>query len=335
MNASRDHDKLKQKMNSILYRLDYLEKQQTQLMEKIRKDMKARANDAEQKLSDYLNSADAKARFLTVFENISGWPTTLFEVLERQLRDVVQGWEDDNHVFANAFISPVQQFLEHHNCAKMQILNLEHDITGVAFSVINDPISLHVQTGKFFKLLFKLLAVVIKSILRNSFSPQKTIDKDISHVAKVFLDGVTDRKVFNSVVNEMLEKYLLCLEQIETQIPQMILANKTLYNKLLDREHSHKEIKEVYKPIMDDASALRGNLAVFGMREVRAADISNKELQWKEDTSSRLGCGMFATVYQGKMRRHGHEQTVALKVCNKPLDAKNASLVIAEEANLR
>ncbi|RMX59222.1 hypothetical protein pdam_00024847 [Pocillopora damicornis] len=61
----------------------------------------------------------------------------------------------------------------------------------------------------------------------------------------------------------------------------------------------------------------------------------NEELQWKDDPSSILGRGTFAYVYKGKMRRHGCEQKVAVKVCIKPLDVENASLLLSEEDSVR
>ena len=86
---------------------------------------------------------------------------------------------------------------------------------------------------------------------------------------------------------------------------------------------------------MAEASNIRGHLAVFALKEIRAIDIGSEKLNWKEDSSSRLGSGAFAIVYQGKMRRQGQEQIVALKVCSDVLDFKNASAIMAEVELLR
>ena len=48
-----------------------------------------------------------------------------------------------------------------------------------------------------------------------------------------------------------------------------------------------------------------------------------------------LGQGEFATVIEGKMKRHGEEQSVALKIWNESLDINNASHVLAEASLLR
>ena len=86
---------------------------------------------------------------------------------------------------------------------------------------------------------------------------------------------------------------------------------------------------------MDKASDIRGHLAVFAFQEIRVADFSSQELNWKEDMSCRLGCGAFATVYQGKIQRQGEEQLVALKVCSELLATTNASLIMTEVDLLR
>ena len=86
---------------------------------------------------------------------------------------------------------------------------------------------------------------------------------------------------------------------------------------------------------MVEASDIRGRLALFGIREAGVTDISDQELDWKDDGSSLLGCGMSGVVYQGNMRRHGVDQPVALKVCNEVLDAKNASRLMAGVELLR
>ena len=54
------------------------------------------------------------------------------------------------------------------------------------------------------------------------------------------------------------------------------------------------------QPLLNMASVLRGNLAVFGFNDVFGEDISRQTLDWQEDESHRLGCGAFAVVYKFK-----------------------------------
>jgi len=150
-----------------------------------------------------------------------------------------------------------------------------------------------------------------------------------------YLNDATNESVLNLFVKEQLKEAELCLKKIEARIPELIEADKMLCRQLVDVRSLQKEIIELYQPIMDEASDVRGHMAVFALKEIRAVDISSEELDWEEDMSSRLGAGAFATVYQGKMTRQGEEQPVALKVCSEVLDAKNASLVMAEVELLR
>ena len=125
MNATRDHKKVNKNMTTILYRLEVLERQQTQLIDRIRIDMTAQANEVETKLCEFLNSEDLGTQFIYRFY---GSAPSVSE-LDEELQVILQQWEDKNHVFANAFSLPLQRFLEQHNLAKMQILNLQRDIS--------------------------------------------------------------------------------------------------------------------------------------------------------------------------------------------------------------
>ena len=150
-----------------------------------------------------------------------------------------------------------------------------------------------------------------------------------------YLDDVTDETVLKLFVKDQLKEAKLCLKQIEARIPDLIEADKMLCRQLGDERRSQKEIKELYQPIISEASDIRGHLAVFALKEIGATDISSKELDWNEDMLSRIGCGAFASVYQGKVRRQRKEQIVALKICSEVLDSKNASLIMAEIELLR
>ena len=150
-----------------------------------------------------------------------------------------------------------------------------------------------------------------------------------------FLDEATNESVLRVFVEKQVNEAKLCLEQIGARIPELIEADKMLCIALGDVSCSQEEIKKVYQPIVDEASDIRGHLAVFALDSIRATDISGEELDWREEISSRLGCGVFATVYQGKMRWQREEKTVALKVCRQELDAHSASPIMAEVEILR
>ena len=150
-----------------------------------------------------------------------------------------------------------------------------------------------------------------------------------------YLDDAAKESVLKVFVENQVNEVKLCLEKIEGRIPELIEADKMLCKELGTEKLPHIEIQELYQPIIDEASDIRGHLAVFALNDIRAIDISSQELDWKEEVCSLLGCGAFATVYQGKMRRQGEEQTVALKVCRKELNTHNASFIMEEVELLR
>ena len=121
----------------------------------------------------------------------------------------------------------------------------------------------------------------------------------------------------------------------QARLPELIEADKLLCKQLCDETRLQREITELYKPIMDEGSHLRGRLAEFGFKEVRATDISADNLEWKEDVPSPVGCGALGVEYQAKMKRNKAYITVALKVYQSVLDAQNASHFMAEVQILR
>ena len=335
MNAGRDRKKVTNNMTTILHRLEVLERQQTQLIDRIRIGMTARANEVETKLCEFLNSEDLRRQFIYQF---SGSAPSISE-LDEELQVILQKWEDKNHVFANAFSLPLQRFLEQHDLAKMQILNLQRDISEVSMAT---PIYPHCKFSASVVFILDLFVERLgiyggMSVSLFEIDPitgkMKRCSNPPLRMKESFLQCVINGDAAKSMVNEMLKKHLKRLEQIGSQVPQMIQANKKLCEELRNNKQSHQEIIELYESIKNSAFAIRGHLAEFGLREACAH--CNEELQWKDDPSSILGHGTFASVYKGKMRRRGCEQKVAVKVCRKPLDVENASLIVEEMTLLR
>lgn len=97
----------------------------------------------------------------------------------------------------------------------------------------------------------------------------------------------------------------------------------------LGTRRSHEEIQESYQPFLNQALEIRGQLAFFGLKEIRGADISSVELEWKAEILLLLDQEEFATVIEGKMKRHSEEQNVALKISDEALDISNATHVLA------
>ena len=105
-----------------------------------------------------------------------------------------------------------------------------------------------------------------------------------------------------------------------------------LCQQLNDETRGKRQLLDLYQPLLNMASVLRGNLAI---KEVFGEEISRKTLDSQEDESHCLGCGAFGVVYKGTMTKHGRQQPVALKVYSEALHAMNACEILAEVEILR
>ena len=118
MNASRDRDKVIQKMGEIVNRVEAIEEQQSEVVADLYQYLRARTNVALQKFSEYLSSEQVKTRFTSwtldeVPSSEDAWEATenqIANVLSRRLREFIEYWEEDNKVFANTRAPLVQHF---------------------------------------------------------------------------------------------------------------------------------------------------------------------------------------------------------------------------------
>lgn len=366
MNASRDRDKVAKKMDKIVHRLSTIEREQSKVMEDLRKYLKTRVNGAVQKLSEYLKSDDVKAHFTSwnldqVPEVEVSWQVTennINKALQSRLREVIEHWEEDSQVFADARDSLLQHLQQRYDFVEEQLRNLQGNVTADDPNSVTegDPSAGGFSTAKKIAIgvtspiwvPLTLVALVIGAPVVGILAIKsrvedtrrlKRYEKDkcsfMAERSADYLDTAVDETVLKLFVKNQLKEAKLCLKQIEARIPELIQADKMLCNQLIDETRSHEEIQKSYQPLMNQAPDIRGRLAVFGLKEIRAVDISSEELEWEGDMSLLLGRGVSATVYEGKMRRHEREQCVALKICNKMLNINNASLIMAEVGLLR
>ena len=353
-------------MDSIIRRLSQIEKKETQMIEELRNHMEASVKSAVQELSEYLTSDDVKVRFTTwtldeVPKAEIPWEVTnsnITRVLQKRLREIIEHWEEDNHVFSDARESLVQHCQQRYNIVEGKLRNLQCAATNDDLD-IPEPISPKEGLTTLEKiaigvtspiwvpvsLVTLLIGVPLVGVLEiiNRLGDRSRLEKykrdKCAFMAKAsadYLDDAANESVLQVFVENQVNEAKLCLEKIEGRIPELIEADKMLCKELANVRLSQEEIKELYQPIKDEASDIRGHLAVSALNGIRVIDISSEELDWKEEVSSLLGRGTFAAVYQGKMRRQGEEeQTVALKVCRKQLDARNAILIMEEVELLR
>ena len=353
-------------MGEIRDRLMVIETQQSKVIEELNDYLEDRVDDAMRMLANYLSSGEVKFRFTfwtldEVPKVERSWEVTSNEVkkvLYRRLQEIIEQWEEHNQVFKSARESLVNHFLQRYQYVEEQLQHLQTAVTSdqvhvpqnvplneeltvgakvildVTSPICRSPILLPLGLGLGVFVSVIETAVVGVMAIKEKMEDRKNIRKyeadKCAYMAKLSaecLDKAKNEDFLKTLVREQVEDAKLCLKQIEARIPELIQADKMLCEQLIDETRSQGEIEETYQPIMNEGSKLRGQLAVFGFTEVCANEISSNELEWKEDASHRLGCGAFASVYKGTMRKRVADQPVpvALKVCKKALDETNAS----------
>ena len=279
------------------------------------------------------------------------------KALSRRLRDIIEQWEEDNKVFSTARESLLKHFQQRYNFVEEQLRNLQGvviaDNVGSLEASNKDgslTVAQKVVVGVTSPIWIplSLVALVIGApvvgimALTEKLQDKKklkTYNKDrcafMTKKSAEYLDKVNNEIVLRQFVKEQLGEAKLCLEGIKARIPELIQADKMLCEQLGDETREKKQLLDLYQPLLNMASVLRGNLAVFGFNDVFGEEISRTTLDWQEDESHRLGSGAFAVVYKGTLTRNGPNQPVALKVYNKELSAMNACEILAEVELLR
>lgn len=365
MHAYRDRDEVAKRMDSIIRRLNQIEGKATEMKDELRNHLEVRVKRAVHELSEYLKSEEVRARFNSwtldeVPKKGSSWEETnsnIAKVLKKRLQEIIEQWEEDNQVFSDARKSLFQHSQQWYNIVEGELRNLQCAVTNDELDVPESipPKDGLTTTEKVFigvtspiwvpvfllKVLIRAPVVGMVEVITKmkEIGRKREYETDecafMARTSAGYLDDATKESVLRLIVNDQMKEAALCLKKIEDRIPERIEADKMLCEDLSRVSNLRIKKQEFYQPIMDQASNIMGRLAVFVLKEIRAIDISSDELHWNEETSPCLGCGSFATVYQGQMRRQGEEQTVALKVCREELEERNASLILEEVERLR
>ena len=364
-NASKDRQEVLHKMTEIKQRLEAIETQQNKVMQELTEYLSRRVDSALTQLSKYLSSDDVRKRFTSwtlddAPKAETSWEATVNQImktLSRRLRDIIEEWEEDNKVFSNARESLLKHFQQRYNFVEEQLRNLHgvviadkvrgHEASNTE-SVLTVAQKVVVGVTSPIWIPLSLVAVVIGApvvgIMALTAKLQdkkklKTYKEGRCDIMKEwsaeYLQSVNNEIDLREFVNEQLRESKLCLQRIKARIPELIQADKMLCEQLIGETRGKKQLLDLYQPLLEIASVLRGNLAVFGFKEVFGEDISRKTLDWQEDKCHLLGGGAYAVVYKGTMTKHGRQQPVALKVYSEALHTMNACEILAEVELLR
>ena len=357
-------------MTKILQRLAAIETQQKKVMQELKEYLSKRVYRALTQLSKYLSTDNVRKRFTSWTLDDApkaemSWEATenqIMKTLSRRLRDIIEQWEEDNKVFSNVRESLLKHFQQRYNFVEEQLRNLQGVV--IADNDIADNVGSHGASNTDSSLTvaqkvvvgvtspiwipFSLVALVIGAPVVGIMALTEKLQDNkklkafkedrcafMTKESAKYLRFVNNSPVLLMFVKEQLREAALCLDRIKARIPELIQADKMLCQQLNDETRGKKQLLDLYQPLLNKASALRGNLAVFGFKEVFGEEISRKTLDWQEDESHRLGCGAFGVVYEGIMTKYGRKQPVALKVYSEALHAMNACEILAEVELLR
>lgn len=373
VSATRSHEELIKKMNAILHRLTRIQKNQNDVLVDLHKYLKNRIDSAVQRLLTYLASEDARERFASWTEEevpkVEGrqWEDVKTEItatLEKRLRKIIKKWEEENEVFADARKALIRRFEQGFHVVEAKLRNLQdavtadslvtqgsnHDHLAQESMTMAQKITIGITSPIWVPIgLFVLVVgapfVGIKNIKEklDDLIQIRKYENDkcgfMAEAAEDYLNATRNVDSLTLFVKEQLNQAEHCLKQIEARIPELIYADKMLYEKLKDRDLrvalSLEDINDLYGPSLASCFDIRGKLALFALKELKFIDISTEDLDLSEESWVHIGCDAFATLHQGKMKRDGHEQSVVIKVYKEVLGAKNASLIMEEVESLR
>ena len=366
-NSCKDREQVIERMKLITDRLQSIERQQSLVSTELKAYLKTKTDNAVSALSKYLKSSDVEKQFTSwtlddVPNTEESWEVTknyIQKALMKRLQETIETWEERNHVFSEACTSLIQYFQQRFNYVEGQLRNLESSVIaddaggqstsslasedfGLAKKVIigvTSPIWVPVGLVVLVVGVPVVGAVALKEKLED-WSKARQYKKDkrgfMAKASQEYLRDAAEEKHLKSFVVEQLKEAQVCLRQVLDRIPELIEADKMLCQQLRDETRSKKEVEDFYRPVHEWSLLLREKMAVFGIKEVRTMDINCDDLEWKDDRSSLLGTGAFASVYQGTLKLQGQEpMPVAVKVWNEELNDYSASSFLSETETLR
>lgn len=364
-NASRDRKSVEKKMEENDRSLDVLEKKHKETMKALRDCFDEQVNKSMWRLHEHLSSDEVVERFTsweTVPEEGSSWQETkrrLMSEISSRLTNVIAAWEEDKKVLKTAQSSLVNSFKKHYLEVMVKLRNLEDSIL-----VEDDPDIFaspytekerkkHTKT-RAFGLVFSaavFFSAAFWSPITAIFLPlswalffhsnlEELNDQWIfkgnkysfmAQMSKSFLKNFVQQQHLKPFVQHCFKNVQRCLDDLQNKLPKVIEECRDDCRDLKKDERSKSDILSTYSPILNDSRKHRSEVAIFGIEKILSVAILSDDIDWQKP----LGSGSFSIVYQGKLKRQGAEEKVALKELKKPLCDKNATEIAQEVYILR
>ena len=365
-NSSEDRKDVIDRMMFITNRLQSIERQQGTVSKELQSYLENKTDHAVSTLSRYLKSSEVIEQFsLWTLDDVpnteESWELTknyIQKALMKRLQEKIEEWEEKNHIFSDARASLIRYFQERFSYVEGQLRMLEGSVlAGDAVGSGSDPLAsddfsvaekviigvtspIWVPVGLVVLVVSVPVvgAIAVKEKLEN-WNKIRQYNKDkcafMAKASQEYLNEAAEEQHLKSYVMEQLKEAQVCLKQVLDRIPQLIEESKMLCQKLRDKNRSKKELKDFYKLLHEKSLQIRGEMALFRIKEVGIVDISCDDLEWQDHAP--LGRGAFATVYRGKLKIRGEDKPVdvALKEWKEELTRSTASSFLSEAEILR
>ena len=190
---------------------------------------------------------------------------------------------------------------------------------------------------------FFVLPVAGVRAIRNKLSEMKLLksyrenkEKTLTTMTQEILNTFIDKGALSRLIREQLQVVTANTETMLTAIPNIVLADRILIEKLQEeRNQSEVALAEQLLPMYQRCIEHQGKLDLFFAEKIRTYDVDFKDLDW-DPSRPPLASGSFGDVYSA-IWKNGNDNglPVAIKIRREALDQSNITELLVEEENLR
>ena len=356
-------DDLARKLALAIEKLAKIKHEHYESMKSLEEEFEIKKRDTVDKLSEYVSSDIFKIDVTSWSEDQcpqqeKSWEETekkIDETIKQRFIEEIEKWETENNIIAGARKSLYGKLTRQKNLLHMRIQNVEDYIVQDAAPVQNSD-----ETRSLYNwqkiligvlspiwapmaLVFGIFSLPFLSVIAIRNAVQAAGDKVSyknnmpSYMAKKseeFLHYCINQMIFHPFVLQQLQEINKDMVNAKHEITEIIAANKLYLWKLIEESALIEKDAKIYAHVCVNCSNIRGELSVFAIEDVWLSDISFKNLEW--EARALIYRGAFADVFKARMITTDEGWlNVSLKVCNKVLTTKNATILLAEEQTLR
>ena len=329
------------------------------------------ADDAVRVLSNHLQSCEVMEQFTSwTLDDIphagESWEVTehlIQDAFMKRLQTTITAWEEKNQILSYSCRSLVQlshqrfdktksllplRYLKNsvitdagasgsHTCQSSNDFSAAQKVMIGLTSPIWVPVGLAVLVGS---VPFMGIRRLKEKVTNWKCSRKYEKDKQsfIVQASREYLRSVAQEQQLWLFVEKELKDVKVYITKVSSCLRELIVADKILCQQLRDEIRSEKEIKELYGPLEEMSVREKEKMALFFIKELQSMEISRNDLEWdRDDPTSLLGNGEFASVYRGTFRLPGQSEPtqVAVKLWSKELNESTAIGFLSNTERMR